>query len=170
MAKKTSKSQVLGDDPLAWLNAGDSSPKKTEKKSKKTKKEKPKKTAKKKPGTKKSTPAKSKPVKKQAREKSPEKIVDADAANTKNRLVLDSSVVINKAGDLFKSLEQLDTSSKEVEIDASKIEIIDSAILQLLLSYSLSLKEKNIKLIWHKPTDGLLNKASVLGLTELLGL
>ena len=61
-------------------------------------------------------------------------------------------------------------SQNAVEIDASKVEIIDTAILQLLFSFVLSLKEKNVKLSWYKPTEGLLNKASILGLTEQLGL
>ena len=150
VGKSDDKFQVLGDDPLAWLNAGASADKKTAKKKISTKKKKAKKT-------------KSAKVK-------PSKEPKAEVAKASNRLELGSSLVINNASDIFESLKKLDVRSQSVEIDVSKVEIIDSAILQLLFAFVLSLKEKGVKLSWYKPTEGLLNKASILGLTEQLGL
>ena len=168
MGKGDKKNQVLGDDPLAWLNADTAVDKKI------SKKKAVKKTAKKaKPENNKSEKgksAKTKPVvKNKAKKKSATKKPENKTAKKSNRLQLESSVVINKASDLYEALKKLSTSGQDIEIDVSKVEIVDSAILQLLLSFVLSLKEKNIKLTWYKPTEGLLNKASVLGLTEQLG-
>ena len=170
MGKSDNKSQVLGDDPLAWLSAGSDTAKKSGKKSDK-KKSVTKKTAVKKTSAKTKTKTKTK-ASKQAE---PDKQVEADKPKSNqgkklNQLVLESSMVINKAGDFYESLKKLDTSGQAIEIDASKVEIIDSAILQLLFAFALSLKEKNIKLSWKEPTENLLNKASILGLTEKLEL
>ncbi|MDH3342089.1 MAG: STAS domain-containing protein [Gammaproteobacteria bacterium] len=155
VGKSDDKSQVLGDDPLAWLNAGGDSAKKTAEKKVSNKKKKVKKAASKKAKPKNDTKPKEPKV---------------EAVSSSNRLELESSLVINKASDIFESLKQLDTTGSAIEIDASKVEIIDSAILQLLFSFVLSLKEKGVKLVWHKPTESLLNKASILGLTDQLGL
>ena len=156
MSKSKAKSKVLGDDPLAWLNAGSDANKKTLEKKTASKKKK----ASKKPAVKAKTENKAKAVKHEA--------IEVDKPS--NRIELESSMVINKAGEIFDSLRKIESSADAVEIDASKVEIIDTAILQLLFSFALSLREKNVKLSWYKPTEGLLNKASVLGLTEQLGL
>ena len=156
MGKNNDKSKALGDDPLAWLNAGADVSKKTAKK----------KTASKKKKTSKKPVAKTKP---KSADKTAKPETD-DAGKSSNRIELESSLVINKASKIFESLKKLDASGKTIEIDASKVEIIDSAILQLLFAFVLSLKEKNIKWSWYKPTESLLNKASILGLTERLGL
>ena len=166
MAKSDNKSQVLGDDPLAWLNAGKGSGKKAVKKKSAPKK----KVTSKKKATSKAKSEKDKP-KKGIKTKSakPDK-VEAAVVEEISQLVLESSLVINKASDFHEILKKLSATGQDVEIDASKVEIIDSAILQLILSFIISLKDKGVKLSWHKPTENLLNKASVLGLTEDLGL
>lgn len=183
MGKSDNKSDVLGDDPLAWLNADSSankkaSDKKLNPKKKKTQKTSPNKTGAKKSVTKK-VAAKKASAKKVVSKKTTDKVVKSkktEAVKTPandakvNQFELDSSLVINKAGKVYESLKKLELAGKDVEIDASKVEVIDSAILQLFFAFVLSLKEKNIKLSWHKPTEGLLNKASVLGLTKHLGL
>lgn len=188
MGKSDNKSDVLGDDPLAWLNADSSANKKASDKKLNPKKKKAQKTSPNKAGAKKSVTKKAAPKKAAPKRASPKKVVSkkttAKVVKSKkteavkatandeavNQFVLDSSLVINKASEVYESLKKLELTGKEVKIDASKVEVIDSAILQLLFSFVLSLKEKNIKLSWHKPTEGLLNKASVLGLTEQLGL
>jgi len=152
VGKSDNKSRSLGDDPLAWLNAGTGSDK--EKKKQVSDKKVAKKTK----------PKNTKPKKKKVKQ------ADSEPGKTLNRLELESSIVINQAGDMFESLKQLAASGQDIEIDASKVEIIDTAILQLFFAFALGLKEKNIKLSWHEPTDNLLNKASILGLTEQLGL
>lgn len=152
MGKRDNKHRALGDDPLAWLSAGTSEAKK--------------------PG-KKQASSKKKPKKKSTPEKSGDKASPVSAeAKTKasNRLVLESSLVINNASVFYESLKKLAADEQTIEIDASKVEIIDSAILQLLFAFVLDLSEKHISLSWHKPSENLLHKASILGLTENLGL
>jgi anti-anti-sigma regulatory factor len=160
VGKSDKKNQALGDDPLAWLNAGSAADKKTEKK---------KPASEKKAGKKdKSGKPKSKPNKESKAKKHDNAATDSGKAS--NQLVLESSMVINKAADFSEVLKKMASSGKAIEIDASKVEIIDSAILQLVFAFVLNLKENDIKFSWHKPTENLLNKASILGLTEQLGL
>lgn len=152
MGKRDSKHRALGDDPLAWLSAGTAEAKK--------------------PGEKQAS-SKKKPKKKSTPEKSGDKAspVSAEAKiAASNRLVLESSLVINNASEFYESLKELAVGEQTIEIDASKVEIIDSAILQLLFAFMLDLSEKDIPLSWHKPSENLLHKASILGLTENLGL
>lgn len=176
MSKSDDKTRVLGDDPLAWLSAGTNIEKKSDKKSDKKRaaaKNKAGKIAK--PGS----------IGKTAQAKvvadAPAVVVEqpeaaaveqpkAGAEEKQSRLVLESSLVINKASEVYDALKKLSASGDAVEIDASKVETIDSAILQLLLAFVLSLKDRRINLSWHKPSEGMLYKASVLGLTGPLGL
>ncbi|MDT8453100.1 MAG: STAS domain-containing protein [Gammaproteobacteria bacterium] len=152
MGKRDNKHRALGDDPLAWLSAGTNAAKK--------------------PGKKKAS-SKKKPEKRSAPEKSGDKesLVSAEVKiEASKRLVLESSLVINNANGFYESLKELAAGEQTIEIDASKVEIIDSAILQLLVAFVLDLSEKDIPLSWHQPSENLLNKASILGLTEKLGL
>ena len=159
MGKSKDKSTALGDDPLAWLNAGSDSGKKTEKKKVVSEKK-----ADQKPKQKKVS------AKKAVAEKAAEETVSSQDKADLNRLELESSLVINKASDFYQSLKKLLAGGQSIEIDASKVEIIDSAIMQLLFAFVLKLKEMDISYSWHKPSENLLNKASTLGLTEKLGL
>jgi anti-anti-sigma regulatory factor len=152
VAKRDNKHRALGDDPLAWLSAGTDAAKKPEKKQASPKK---------------------KPVRKTAPEKAGDKEPPVSAEvkiEASNRLVFESSLVINNASVFYESLKELAAGEQTIEIDASNVEIIDSAILQLLFAFVLDLSEKDILLSWHKPSENLLHKASILGLTEKLGL
>lgn len=155
MGKNDNKSQVLGDDPLAWLNAGADEGKKVEGK---------------KPKSKKGSVKKPDPEKTKTRKKKKEKKPKAEIKKMLSRLELESSMVINKAGEFYEKLNSLDINDEMLEIEASKVEVIDSAILQLLYAFVLDLKEKSITVTWSKPSEGLMSKASMLGLAVQLGL
>lgn len=184
MGKSDNKSRALGDDPLAWLNADADASKNTSKKkavkkkpSPKTKKpqktkpekNKPEKTDPKKVSPKKSITKKSSPKKASIDKKNKTAKATANTGSSTKKFVLESSLIINNASDIYESLKKLVTSGQDIEIDASKVEAIDSAILQLFYSFVLNLKGKNIKLSWYKPTKVVLDKASTLGLSKQLG-
>ncbi|MES0326947.1 MAG: STAS domain-containing protein [Gammaproteobacteria bacterium] len=179
MGKSDNKSRALGDDPLAWLNAEADANKKTSKKKLSPKTKKPQKTkpeknksekaSPKKAITKKAITKKSSPKKAGSEKKNKTAKATANTGSSTKQFVLESSLIINNASDIYESLKKLAACGHDIEIDASKVEIIDSAILQLFFSFVLNLQEKNIKLTWYKPTEGLLNKASTLGLSKQLG-
>lgn len=85
-------------------------------------------------------------------------------------LILDSVLVINDAEKIHVLLKNLIEKKQNIIIDASAIEMIDTAILQLFLSFSIKLRSLNIKSSWLNPSAEMLSRAHTLGLTEEIGL
>jgi len=66
--------------------------------------------------------------------------------------------------DLIKSAES------PVTIDASAVEEIDTAGMQLILSLVNQLHSQSLKTAWHSPSDIVLETADILGMSEALAL
>jgi anti-anti-sigma regulatory factor len=122
-----------------------------------------KKVAKKKTRTVKSAPAK-KSVKKKPGEPT------AAKENDNNRMTLNPVLVINNAKSMLDTIDNLVNSNDDVYIDASAVEMIDTAILQLLLAATIKIRSANHKVIWTEPSDIFLSNATLLGLSEAMGL
>ena len=149
MVKRKTKSSALGDDPLAWIASDD------EAKGKAIKKTKNKKTKRKK--------AKAKTNQKNKTQK---RKVKAD----KTRLVLDSIITINDAQTMYTHLNSLLELKQDITIDASAVEMLDTAILQLLLAFVNKIKDQNRQVVWIKPSEEMINRATTLRLQAGLGL
>jgi len=149
MVKRKTKPSALGDDPLAWI-AGDD-----EAKGKAIKKTKNKKTKRKK--------AKAKTNQKNKTQK---RKVKADKTN----LVLDSIITINDAQTMYTQLNSLLELKQDITIDASEVEMLDTAILQLLLAFVNKIKAQNRQVVWIKPSEEMINRAIMLNLNAGLGL
>lgn len=85
-------------------------------------------------------------------------------------LIFDSVLVINDAKSLKQKINQLVESNDDISIDASAVEMIDTAILQLLLAATIKIRSSNHKINWINPSDKFISNASLLGLTESLGI
>lgn len=85
-------------------------------------------------------------------------------------LFLDSVLVINDAKSLMQKINQLVETNDDISIDASAVEMIDTAILQLLLAATIKIRSSNHKINWINPSDKFISNASLLGLTESLGI
>lgn len=85
-------------------------------------------------------------------------------------LIFDSVLVINDAKSLMQKINQLVESNDDISIDASAVEMIDTAILQLLLAATIKIRSSNHKINWINPSDKFISNASLLGLTESLGI
>ena len=149
MVKRKTKSSALGDDPLAWIASDD------EAKGKAIKKTKNKKTKRKK--------AKAKINQKNKTQK---RKVKADKTN----LVLDSIITINDAQTMYTQLNSLLELKQDITIDASAVEMLDTAILQLLLAFVNKIKAQNRQVVWTKPSEEMVNRATTLRLQAELGL
>lgn len=66
--------------------------------------------------------------------------------------------------------ELVKTVESPVTIDASSVEEIDTAGMQLVLSLINQLKSQSLQTEWHSPTDVLLQTADVLGMSAALSL
>ena len=117
-------------------------------------------TKKAKTAKKKASPAK--PVKKKKPVK-PEKIKE-------QILKLDPVLVINNAKNLSQEFSLLINSNQDIHIDASAVEMIDTAILQLLLTITIKLRSTNHKVHWINPSAKFISNVSLLGLSKPFGL
>jgi anti-anti-sigma regulatory factor len=86
-------------------------------------------------------------------------------------LVLDPVLVINSASELHDKFSSvLDKSHKEIVIDASLVEMIDTAIIQLLFSLISALKSNAIEVKWRSPSAEFVSRVRSLGLSDIFGL
>ena len=154
---KRPRKKLLGDDPLAWMKEEEGEQKITE----------PPKTGKSRPAGKtkvkdKSTvsvePEITKPAVKTGRKKA-----------EKNLLVLESHIRVDSALDLYDKMNSNLDVSQDIVIDASQVEEIDTAILQLLSSLALSLDKAGHNLILKKPSSEFIDRIKLLGLEPVLG-
>ena len=83
-------------------------------------------------------------------------------------LTLDSVAVINNANALYEKLGKL--TNTDVNIDASAVEMIDTAILQLLYVFVTKVTSNNHEINWINPSDEFISRARLIGLSRNLGL
>ena len=83
-------------------------------------------------------------------------------------LTLDSVAVINNAKALHD--EFCKVADTDVNIDASAVEMIDTAILQLLYAFVVKVNSSNHKVNWINPSDELVYRATLLGLSQNMGI
>ena len=122
---------------------------------------------------KKSTTKKSPAKKSTAKKKVVRKIqkpVTRKSASTGNEIALKAVLVINDAKTLYAELGKKLEAKKDILIDASAVEMVDTAILQLLLAFIRKSQLQNISVEWVKPSQEFLSRSETLNLTSLLGL
>ena len=93
----------------------------------------------------------------------------ADRSLGTHTLTLDSVVVINNAKSLYKTLAEIADNS-DVTIDASAVEMIDTAVLQLLFAFTRKVQAGNHQLSWKNPSEEFVSRADLLGLSQHLGI
>jgi anti-anti-sigma regulatory factor len=86
-------------------------------------------------------------------------------------LVLDPVLVINNANELHRKFSTYITKKCDVlEIDASSVEMADTAIIQLLYSLVSGLKENGTRVVWQSPSSEFSDRVRSLGMIQELGL
>jgi len=79
-------------------------------------------------------------------------------------LDLGTKCTIIRAEELQAQMESLIQTGRDVQIDASKVEQVDTTALQLLISLHQALEKEGRTLSWHNPSEQTLNTAKLLGL------
>lgn len=85
-------------------------------------------------------------------------------------LRLKAQLSIREAVDLKTQLGTLLESGRGVVLDASKVEKVDTSIMQLLTAFYRSADIQGIEVKWKNPSDYMLRSAELLGLSTPLGL
>jgi anti-anti-sigma regulatory factor len=81
---------------------------------------------------------------------------------------LDERLTIVQAADLHRTLVARVASGGPVAVDGSRVQEIDTSILQLLTSLWRTSQERGISCTWHGVSDVLRQKAALIGVAELL--
>jgi two-component system chemotaxis sensor kinase CheA len=79
-------------------------------------------------------------------------------------IMLDSASVINDAESLYEKLGK--ASNQDMRIDASAVEKIDTAVMQLLYAFTLKADSLSRKISWINPSNEFKSSAALLGLSE----
>jgi len=82
---------------------------------------------------------------------------------------LQSELNIRQVAELKEQLNNA-LSADNIVLDASAIEVVDAAGLQLLLAFIQQARLKNITIQWGDLSEGFLNAAKLMGLSDGLGL
>jgi anti-anti-sigma regulatory factor len=86
------------------------------------------------------------------------------------QLDLGAKCTIIRAEELHAQMETLLQTGHDVEIDASKVEQIDTSALQLLLSFHQALTNDGRHILWKEPSEQLLHTAKLLGVDHHLAI
>lgn len=86
------------------------------------------------------------------------------------KFVLDSVLVINNASTMHGQLNALVKAGSNIIIDAESVEMVDTSILQLLLSFVYKLKSLDLSVKWINPSKEFIKRAEILALKTQLGL
>lgn len=78
--------------------------------------------------------------------------------------MLDENLEITDAGALLEQLQAVLAANNSVVIDGSQIQVIDTAILQLLVALFRHAQRNGIQISWQHPSDTLCKSAALLGL------
>lgn len=94
-----------------------------------------------------------------------------DTMDTQKTVVTcESNVDISIAVDLHNYLKQALQGNQMVEIDAGKVERIDTSVLQLIYSYITAAREQGLQVDWSAASDAVYSSARLIGLDKLLQL
>ena len=85
-------------------------------------------------------------------------------------VTLESILVIDDAMNLHKKFIELANNKSGITINGKAVNMIDTAMLQLLTSFVITLKKLDIKVTWKDPSEELVNRATLLNLEKQLGL
>lgn len=91
-----------------------------------------------------------------------------DDGESEALLKLEGALTVSGAMDLKDQLSAYLGKYRKVVIDASSVELIDTAALQLLTSFIRQLRQDSVEVSWAGKSEVLLNTAALLGLSSYL--
>jgi len=161
MADKDDKS-LIGFDPLAWIGDGaekaNDSVGQTEVDVEETVKDEQEQKA----------SVESEQIETPAEVESETEIQGTTETNDESKLILDSIHNIQNVSGLYEHLIKLLENQDRIEIDASAVDVIDAATLQLLIVLKRNAVNLHKEVIIDFPSDKFIESAELLGLSEML--
>lgn len=156
----TAKQKNMGYDPLAWMNEDDQKPENIEHASQEIVE----------------SPAQQEVVPESSNiQQHPEtnSSLSSEPLPTEDlqgqKITLETRHTIQNVGKLYDQLLSVFSNSEQIEIDASNVETIDTATLQLLIVLKLTADKSNKVVMIDFPSDAFIEAAELIGLSEHLG-
>ena len=87
-----------------------------------------------------------------------------------HEILLESTLDISHVETLHQQLEEALVDGHRVTMDASNIEKIDTAALQIILAFVQQAEKQSLNFTWKFPSKIFIDYAKMLGLTEKLKL
>lgn len=103
-------------------------------------------------------------------EKGVTEVIDDANSSDEEKLVLDEDISIIRVAQLKENWLPFIDSTKNITIDASQVEDIDTAGLQLLLSFVKTVKSTGREVYWDSPSETLSVAVKETALKEVMGL
>ncbi len=100
--------------------------------------------------------------------KKPPRCAKSAKAPRPSRIVLDDRLTIVQAADLHRMLLKRLAEGGKLVLDGSRVEEIDTSILQLFASLWRTCIERGVGCTWHGASDALRRTATLVGVAELL--
>ena len=99
--------------------------------------------------------------------RSPEK---TNKGRNESVLKLDNILGISDIHELHKTLHGILNKESDILIDASEVQSVDTAVLQLLTAFCLKMNRNGYNIKWKNPTQTFIDRCCLLNLEELLKL
>lgn len=103
-----------------------------------------------------------------ARKKKPRKTGDASPAET--IIDLETTLGITDAARFYQQLAAALEEKREVVLDASRVEMADTAALQMLVAFMQAMRDVGVAVRWKSPSEALRKTVRLLDLEGHLGL
>ncbi len=87
-----------------------------------------------------------------------------------DKIVLDETQNINKVSALYVRMKELLDQGKDIVIDVSQVNVIDTSTLQLLVCLSREADSRHHPAQIQEVSDNFANAAKILGIEAMLGL
>ena len=84
------------------------------------------------------------------------------------KLVLDENLTISSAHDLKERLLKSAKGKNRIELDGGKVELVDTAGLQVLVAFILYCKKNSLEVQWMAKSQALEQTSDLLGLSSVL--
>lgn len=94
----------------------------------------------------------------------------SDDQAPKTIIACESTVDIKIAAELYEHLKNAVDNQHEVEINASEVQRVDTAVLQIFLVFVQEAKAKDVTVTWQGVSDAFNKAADLLGIRSQLAL
>lgn len=88
----------------------------------------------------------------------------------RTEVVLQGDLSVAQTRATHRQLNQALVRGQPIYVDADKLERVDGAGAQLLLTFCRTARERRVRLEWRRVSPALVHIAQVLGLSDILGI